>query len=147
MDIILYQNEDSENTINKTLTNALTISVNFKADFDIEAPEIMLRRITGIDFSAFNYVHIPDVSRFYFIRSETKVNYDIVSLKCETDYLETFKTEILTVEGSYSKVLEAGDYGQLQLNRTGELIISEIESDTSLTPSNDKILTVLRWAL
>ena len=147
MDIILYQTEDSENTINKTLTNGLTISVNFKSDFNIEAPEIILKRITGVDFSAYNYLHIPDISRFYFIRSETKVNYDIVSLQCEADYLESFKAEILAAEGTYSKVLEVGDYGQLQLNTTGNETINNITSAVELAEPTSKILTVLKWSL
>lgn len=146
MDIILYKTEDSENTINKTLTNALTINVNFKASLNIEAPEIILLKMPTVDYSLFNYAHIPDLNRYYFIRSESKINFNIVSLQFEPDYLESFKTEILTAEGSYSKVLEVGDYGELDLNENGKKQVVYVESDLELVDESDKILTVLRWS-
>lgn len=147
MYLTLYKTEDSENTINKTLTEPLVIEFNFKERVTLENPEIVLSNITNVDFSEYNYGFIDKFNAFYFIRDVVKVNYHLTRLVFEIDYLETYKADIISSVGSYRKVLETGDYGQLQLTTTGEQIVSEIESSVSLVPTNDKILTVLRWAL
>ena len=42
MDIILYKTVDSPNTINKTLTDPLTLEINLKKDTNIINPELVL---------------------------------------------------------------------------------------------------------
>ena len=63
MQFILYNTLDGENVINKTLTDLMTVDINLKSSVDIVNPEIVLNG----DFRGFNYAHIPELNRYYFI--------------------------------------------------------------------------------
>lgn len=147
MILTLYTTNDAENVLNKTLTNSYNISMNFKADVNIETPSLLLSKITGVDYEFFNYCFIDGFNRFYFIRSISPVNAGLFRIELETDYLESFKSDVLAATGMFRKRLDVGDYGQLEINSTGRTIIEEYPSNVEVEPENVKILTGLRWEL
>lgn len=147
MILTLYSTNDADNVLNKTLTNSYDISMNFKADVNIETPSLLLSKIAGIDYELFNYCFIDGFNRFYFIRSISPANARLFRIELETDYLESFKSDVLAATGVFRKRLDVGDYGQLEINSTGKTIIEEYPSNVEVEPENVKILTGLRWEL
>jgi hypothetical protein len=132
MDIILYKTIDSPNTINKTLTDPLTLEINLKKDTNIINPELVLNG----DFRGFNYAHIPELSRYYFIGSMEQLNFTLVKLYLECDVLETYKADILNSPCKFNADIKAGDYlpftGSSNFTEDSE-VFSNVEID--LTPS------------
>ena len=105
MELILYRTLDDNNVINKTLTNAMTVNINFKRDTNIVNPDIVLKG----DFRGFNYAHIPDLNRYYFIESIEQLNLHLVKLNMKCDVLETYKGDILNTKCEYQSVAVDGD--------------------------------------
>lgn len=143
MKLKLYATSDRENVINKTLNAQGETVINLKRSTDIIAPEITLVEIAGVDFHACNYAEIPELNRKYFIRSVESVNADLVRLSLETDYLETYKADILNSDANYRTRIGAGDYGTLTLETTGRQTVESFESDAELVESDNSVLSIL----
>ena len=143
MQLVLYKNVSSDNTINKVLTNGTVFNINLKRETDILNPDLFLVTLTGIDYNDFNYAEIVELKRFYFIDSISSVNASLFKLECSTDVLETYKTEILTAEASFKKSIQVGDYGEVDLKTSTKKLTEFFDSDLELEPSNDVILSVL----
>lgn len=138
MILILYKTDDSPNTINKTLSDSLELNINLKKDTDIINPELVLKG----DFRGFNYAHIPELNRFYFINSMEQLNFILVKLYLECDVLETYKEDILNSSGIIKRDIADGDYGAV----SAESSINDItthKADVTLTLENNIVLTTL----
>lgn len=144
--LILYSTKSGANVINKTLENPINVDIIARSDFDIINPQLKLSKISGVDFKDYNYCHIPDLNRYYFINSVSAMNADIFSFECECDVLESYKVDILASRVKVMKSIGVGDYGSTDLNLTGEVDISDYISDVELEPFDNSLLTVLRWA-
>ena len=114
MRLNLYKTLDSENVINKTLTDLMTIDINLKASVNIVNPEIVLNG----DFRGFNYAHIPELNRYYFIDHIEQLNLKLVKLNLRCDVLETYKNDFLNNECEYKSSRKSGDYGAFDINST-----------------------------
>ena len=145
MILTLYKTLDGENVINKTLTDATTINILLKRDVDLVNLDLRLKSETGIDYRQFNYLHISELNRYYFIRQIHSLNAEMFRLVCECDYLETYKSEILSSHAKYRRKIEVGDYGEFEPELTGRDVITRHESDTTLVESDNSILSTLRW--
>ena len=109
MQLYLYKTKDSNRVLNKTLANESLLNINLKRDTDIIRPTIQLMKVTGIDFKQFNYAHIPDLNRFYFINVVESINNSVDKLYLECDVLETYKADILASEMTYTATAGTGD--------------------------------------
>lgn len=138
MELILYKTDDSPNTINKTLTDPLTLEINLKKGTDIVNPELVLRG----DFRGYNYARIPELHRYYFINSIEQLNFILVKLYLECDVLETYKTDILNCSGIIKRDIREGDYGDVNANSTVNVITTH-KADVTLTLENNIVLTTL----
>ena len=143
MQLVLYRNLSSDNTINKVLTNGTVFNINLKRETDILNPDLFLVRLTGVDYNDFNYAVITELKRAYFINSVSSVNASLFKLECSTDVLETYRTEILNSESSFKKSIQVGDYGEVDLKTSTKKLLEFFDSDLELEPSNDVILSVL----
>lgn len=140
MQLILYVTADAKNVINKTLTNPVSMNINLKRDVNIIMPEIVLNG----DFRGFNYAHIPDLNRYYFVDSVEQLNLKMVKLSLICDVLETYKSTILNSDCLYKTKVSTGDYGQIDLETTGKTLYKDFESDIELELSNNVILSTLK---
>lgn len=138
MELILYKTLDNRNTINKTLTDPLTLEINLKKDINIINPELVLKG----DFRGFNYAHIPLLNHYYFINSMEQLNFILVKLNLECDVLETYKADILNCTGTIKRDIQAGDYGDINANSTVNVITTH-KADVKLTLENNIVLTTL----
>lgn len=95
-----YKTNDTNNTINKNLTNLDEYDITMKNPENVINPVIVLNHR---DEFTKNYAYIPAFSRYYFIRDITRVNRDLIQLRLEVDVLETYKEDILNSEGNISR--------------------------------------------
>lgn len=141
MNIIFYKVSDSDNTINKTLLSPKTETITLRKRVDISNPELLLKfDSTILDY---NYCYIPDLERYYFMRSIDSINNQIWKVSLEIDVLETYKATILSSNAAFRKQVEAGDYGNIQLETTGKETVTEYDSNVTLVEGNTTILSVM----
>ena len=138
MELILYRTLDNANVINKVLTDPVTVNINLKNDVNIINPEIVL---SG-DFRGYNYAHIPELNRFYFIESFEQINLRFGKLFMSCDVLETYKADILNCSGTIKRDIQAGDYGAVTADSTVNIITTH-KADVALTLENNIVLTTL----
>lgn len=145
MQIKLYQTDDAANVINKTLTGERIIDVALRRDFNLFSPEVVLKMANAGEALAFNYAIIPDLERHYFVESVENVGAKRWRYILSVDALETFKSDILSSAARFSKAVEAGDFGNLTLNKTGDVETTIVESSIALEPSSDYIVSLTDW--
>lgn len=138
MELILYRTLDNANVINKVLTDPVTVNITLKNDVNIINPEIVL---SG-DFRGYNYAHIPELNRFYFIESFEQINLRFGKLFMSCDVLETYKADILNCSGTIKRDIKAGDYGEVNADSTVNIITTH-KADVKLTLENNIVLTTL----
>lgn len=143
MKLILYKTADSPSVIGKVLTEPLELTIRAPKNFDIYAPTLYLAPVDGVDIEAFNYFELPDLGRFYIVEEVEAVNARLFLFRSVCDYLETYKAEILASEGNYRRKVKAGDFGELSLTETGRETYENHASNTTLTPDNKAILSVM----
>lgn len=144
MDIILYTINDSDNTINKTLVDGLTVPINLKRSVNIVSPSIILADVLGVDLTAYNYASIPALGRFYFIETIQNVNGRIFSLEMACDVLETYKADILAARARFTRNIKNGDYYDTTIDMSVIKSVSQHESDvTAFVGESTIILTSL----
>ena len=143
MNLNLFKTNDSDNVINKTLTNKLNITINLKRDVDIISPRLIIRDTQAININAFNYCQIEELNRFYFIRSINNMGGNLWEVICECDVLETYKTDIISSRARYYRNLKTGDYVQGNIDFSEVMKISEHTSDKGLGDGTAIILTTV----
>ena len=99
MNIIFYDNLSKKNVVNKTLSEKkLTLSIFIKKDsFNPLMPILYLSNVDKNSIG--NYCFIEEINRYYFINNIEIIKNNLIKLELETDYLYTFKTEILKGSG------------------------------------------------
>ena len=142
MQLYLYKTKDSNRVLNKTLTNESLLNINLKRDTDIVRPTIQLMKVAGVDFKQFNYAHIPDLNRFYFINNIESVNNSVDKLHLECDVLETYKADILASEMTYTATAGTGD-NIITDASTGVNNVTKINSNITLDDGESIVLTTV----
>lgn len=142
MQLILHKTTDSNKVINKTLTHKVDLNITLKRDTDIIQPIILLSKVSGINFKQYNYAHIPDLNRYYFINSVESVNNSIDKLSLECDVLETYKADILNSKATYISEIKDGD-NIIYHAESGVNDIIKIVSDTTLEKGESIVLATL----
>lgn len=99
MDIVLYNNNSDDNTINKSLTLVDTMSGTLKESCSIENPSITVECSGMIPA---NYCYISEFSRYYFITEQTILSNNRTRLNLKVDVLESFKAGI----GALSAIID-----------------------------------------
>lgn len=110
MKLFLYDVDDGDNVINKTLPQPVEITIRLDNDVDVIRPTIRLRNIAGINFDDYNYAFIDVLGRYYFIDKLGRVSARDNLLYLSCDVLETYKTEILNSNARVKRNLKTGDY-------------------------------------
>lgn len=143
MDLILYKNTSPDNSINKVLTDAETININLRRVSDLTALELVLEGGQGLDLTLYNYAHISNLNRYYFITSLENLGGSLWRVSLEVDVLETYKVDILNSEISYNRAVKTGDKADVALNSLTTKTINKVESDFSLSGENQLVITTI----
>ena len=144
MQVKFKTTSDPRNVLNKTFINEHNETINAKRDFSIQNPVIDLLTTSNEDFSTYNYFEIVELNRSYFIQSIEKINSKIVRIIGETDYLETYRNDLLALDCYYFREIGLTDYGKISLSTTGEKEISSIVSAFAPELEITSILSVLK---
>lgn len=131
MKLYLYNIQDSNNVINKTLENAYELDIILKRDVNIINPELILSTLDNIDYSNYNYAHIPELKRYYFIDQVINLNSKLWQLNLECDVLESFKNEILNSNAVFNRGIKSGDYIESKVDLSS---YTQVEKHISLNP-------------
>ena len=136
MIIKLFNTSDSNNTINKTLTNETEFSIKFKSQADIIHPVVKLQSEVPI---LFNYGYIADFKRYYFINNVVIEPNGIYRLELNVDVLESFKDDILNcygyikqsnnINGYYNAGYESEERKETEIFK-GNVTVANIENPT-----------------
>lgn len=140
MKLYLYSVNDGDNVINKSLGKSIEINIMLKSDTDIINPVILLETISGLDFTEFNYCHIPELGRYYFISSIQNVNNRLWRLSCECDVLMTYKQDIINSNARLWRGIKTGDYANIVVDTSVIKTVSKHESDVSIDESERTII-------
>ncbi len=139
MKMYLYHVNDAENVINKNLVNGLEIDINLKASVDLVNPEIVLNG----DFRGYNYAHLPDLNRYYFIDRIEQLNLKLIKLSLSCDVLETYKEDILNSNARFKRNIKNGDYQNISIDYSNQTISTNYNSDGMPMNGNTMIISTI----
>ena len=137
MELKLFQNKSSENTINKDLTLITTKNINLKQSTNLYQTFLVFKNDGITDYSKINYAKM--LNKFYFVSHETLQNNSLIRLQLKEDVLETYKDNILN---SSADVIEKSTPNNTRNIKTSkEVETFKLKSDTIL-PKTQSIIMV-----
>lgn len=139
MEIILYNIDESENVINKSLDGGKNVDIKLKTKIDIVSPEIIMRK----ENSEYNYVHIPELERYYFIDRKEPINFKLVKMYLTCDVLESYKNDILKSNARFRRNIKNGDYQNISLDYSNETVSTIYNSDGDKMEGETMIISVI----
>lgn len=124
MEIQLCVNNSEVNKINKILSDSISLQGTLKDETSITNPEILIEIENP---SGFNYAHIPEFNRYYFINDIISVGNNLWRISMHVDVLESFKNEIL----SQNCIIEKSTLG-FDLYLPDENLITQVKTKTDI---------------
>lgn len=95
INIFLYQNKDSNNSINKDPIQKAVMQGTFKQPTSIVHPVVVIE-YNNIDF---NYCYIEQFHRYYYVDNIVVVNNKLMEIHCTSDVLMSFKAQLMNHKG------------------------------------------------
>ena len=92
MEITLCVNTSEKSKIGKNLTSMNVFSGTLREETSVTAPVVLMELENP---SGYNYAHIPEFGRYYFIRDMVSVRKGLWRVSMQVDVLESFKNYIL----------------------------------------------------
>ena len=136
MQLELYKNSSSFNTINKELSLLNTLDIHLKQGANLFHTQIIIHN--NDQLKELNYAKMLD--RCYFVQVQTLDNNKFLLLTLDEDVLETYKKEILA---SSQDVIEKSTAGNIkQTNVSPETVSKTFNSDLTLENNNGSIIMV-----
>ena len=134
MQLELYKNNSSFNTINKALTLLTTLTIHLKQGANLFHTQIIIHN--NDQLKELNYAKMLD--RCYFVQVQTLNNNKFLLLTLDEDVLETYKKDILA---SSQDVIEKSTAGNIkQTNVSPETVSKTFNSDTKLDNGSSIIM-------
>ena len=133
MVIILYSTNSEKNEINKVLSNGTTFTGTLRDMTSVIEPEINIESDTNI--STFNYCHISDFGRYYFIKDVKSVRENLWRISLKSDVLMSFKNDILSSKGI---LVDTENNGDLYLN--DDSWVDTVKDKTDILPFSNGLL-------
>ena len=136
MQLELYKNSSSFNTINKELTLLTSLNIHLKQGANLLHTQIIIHN--NDQLKELNYAKMLD--RCYFVQVQTLNNNKFLLLTLDEDVLETYKKDILA---SSQDVVEKSTAGNIkQTNVSPETVSKTFNSDIKLENGNSSIIMV-----
>lgn len=134
MQLELYKNSSSFNTINKELSLLNTLNIHLKQGANLLHTQIIIHNSNQL--KQLNYAKMLD--RYYFVQVQTLNNNKFLLLTLDEDVLETYKQDILA---SSQDVIEKSTAGNIkQTNVSPETVSKTFNSDIKLENGNSIIM-------
>ena len=136
MQLELYKNSSSFNTINKELSLLNTLNIHLKQGANLLHTQIIIHN--NDQLKELNYAKMLD--RCYFVQVQTLNNNKFLLLTLDEDVLETYKQDILA---SSQDIIEKSTAGNIkQTNVSPETVSKTFNSDIKLENGNSSIIMV-----
>lgn len=136
MQLELYKNNSSFNTINKELSLLNTLNIHLKQGANLLHTQIIIHN--NDQLKELNYAKMLD--RYYFVQVQTLNNNKFLLLTLDEDVLETYKQDILA---SSQDVIEKSTAGNIkQTNVSPETVSKNFNSDTKIENNDGSIIMV-----
>lgn len=136
MQLELYKNSSSFNTINKELSLLNTLNIHLKQGANLLHTQIIIHN--NDQLKELNYAKMLD--RCYFVQVQTLNNNKFLLLTLDEDVLETYKKDILA---SSQDVIEKSTAGNIkQTNVSPETVSKTFNSDLKLENNSGSIIMV-----
>ena len=134
MELELYKNDSSYNTINKDLTLLTNLTIHLKQHTNLLHTQIIIHN--NEQLKNLNYAKMLD--RCYFVQVQTINNDKFLLLTLDEDVLETYKKDILN---SSQDVIEKSTAGNIkQTNVSPETVSKTFNSNTKLDDDSSIIM-------
>ena len=134
MQLELYKNKSSFNTINKELSLLATLNIHLKQGANLLHTQIIIHN--NDQLKELNYAKMLD--RYYFVQVQTLNNNKFLLLTLDEDVLETYKKDILA---SSQDIVEKSTAGNIkQTNVSPETVSKTFNSDTKLDDGSSIIM-------
>ena len=137
MELQLFQNKSSENTINKNLTLITTKNINLKQSTNLYQTFLVFKNDNITDYSKINYAKM--LNKYYFVSYETIQNNSLIRLNLKEDVLETYKDNILNSSADITEKSTPSYSGSIRTSKEVETF--KLKSDTIL-PKTQSIIMV-----
>lgn len=137
MELKLFQNKSSENTINKDLTLITTKNINLKQSTNLYQTFLVFKNDNITDYSKINYAKM--LNKYYFVSYETIQNNSLIRLNLKEDVLETYKDNILNSSADITEKSTPSYSGSIRTSKEVETF--KLKSDTIL-PKTQSIIMV-----
>lgn len=137
MELQLFQNKSSENTINKDLTLITTKNINLKQSTNLYQTFLVFKNDNITDYSKINYAKM--INKYYFVSYETIQNNSLIRLNLKEDVLETYKDNILNSSADITEKSTPSYSGSIRTSKEVETF--KLKSDTIL-PKTQSIIMV-----
>lgn len=136
MQLELYKNNSSFNTINKALNLLTTLNIHLKQGANLLHTQIIIHN--NDQLKELNYAKMLD--RYYFVQVQTLNNNKFLLLTLDEDVLETYKKDILA---SSQDIIEKSTAGNIkQENVSPEIVSKTFNSDTKIENNDGSIIMV-----
>lgn len=137
MELKLFQNKSSENTINKDLTLITTKNINLKQSTNLYQTFLVFKNDNITDYSKINYAKM--LNKYYFVSYETIQNNSLIRLNLKEDVLETYKDNILNSSADITEKSTPSYSGSIRTSKEVETF--KLKS-TVVLPKTQSIIMV-----
>lgn len=137
MELKLFQNKSSENTINKNLTLITTKNINLKQSTNLYQTFLVFKNDNITDYSKINYAKM--LNKYYFVSYETLQNNSLIRLNLKEDVLETYKDNILNSSADITEKSTPSYSGSIRTSKEVETF--KLKSNVTL-PKTQSIIMV-----
>lgn len=88
MQVNLMINNSDNIVVSKNLaTYKMGINCNLKDSTELLTPTLRISKDNDVELDAFNYVYIPDFSRYYYVTNSSKELGGVIQIECKVDVL------------------------------------------------------------
>ena len=137
MELQLFQNKSSENTINKNLTLITTKNINLKQSTNLYQTFLVFKNDNATDYSKINYAKM--LSKYYFVSHETLQNNSLIRLQLKEDVLETYKDDILN---SSADIIEKSTPNNIRNITTSKEVETFKLKSTVVLPKTQSVIMI-----
>lgn len=137
MELQLFQNKSSENTICKDLTLITIKNINLKQSTNLYETFLVFKNDGVTDYSKINYAKMLD--KYYFVSHETLQNNSLIRLQLKEDVLETYKDDILN---SSADIIEKSTPNNVRNIETSKEVETFKLKSTVVLPKTQSVIMV-----
>ena len=148
MNITLYKTKSANNVISKKLTSEKNLGNNciLADNTSVTSPTVIIGGVKSLDsISDYNYAHIPQCHRYYYINDVIALSGGRVKMLLTVDVLKTYASDILA---STQLVTRQKNQGKMYLadadwtidGRT--YLRSQYFSENHFAPQNDSFVLI-----